>query len=594
MAGYDNMGCFMNKIVVISMVKNEEDIIESFIRYTLTFCDEILVVNHNSDDSTGEILEKLQHEGLPIHVEIFLDPRHLQSEIMTNLMYIAMEQYDADVIIPLDADEFLLPFDKNMSVRKLLQTMSINTVTTLPWYIHRFKNINNTSDEFILNLPAVRVSNPDKMSKIIVGKGFLQKNKKMSLRQGNHSLQEEGNTSKIIDTIHSDELYLAHFNIRSEEQYLSKIIVGALADIAKFSIDTCSAPEWRNGLNEYIEKGFLNIPDVNRPTDVTYENNFSIQLHYTNGGQYNLLNRVLKLSARLANDLSLEKIRNKHLQVGVICFLSLDYQLCENSVKSIIDQNYDYISCVLVDKAGECRENYRNLKNTIFNKHNEIKFEYASLFSYNNMEDFFDNISDCVNWKYVQLLKSGDVLMQDKIISSVAVLENSEYADIALCNVESNFDKYNSWICSKKENVLLSFKELMDIIQVQKEPLCGLPSGFLFRDSILKLWKKISMPYLGNHPVFMELINDVAMNEYTSISYIANVKVYCVPIDDDSYIAYQIDRIKLLMSKIRNEEMSIVNLNALLDDVKYSCNAINLDKISDKELVRIFKEIINL
>lgn len=47
----------MNKIVAITMVKNEEDIIESFIRYTLTFADMILVVNHSSDDSTGEILE---------------------------------------------------------------------------------------------------------------------------------------------------------------------------------------------------------------------------------------------------------------------------------------------------------------------------------------------------------------------------------------------------------------------------------------------------------------------------------------------------------------------------------------------------------
>ena len=89
-------------------------------------------------------------------------------------MYLALEQYDADIIIPLDADEFLLPFDKKMSVRKFLQTLSNKHVITLPWYIHRLKNINNVSDEFILNLPAIRTSNPNKMSKIMVGKVFLQ------------------------------------------------------------------------------------------------------------------------------------------------------------------------------------------------------------------------------------------------------------------------------------------------------------------------------------------------------------------------------------------------------------------------------------
>lgn len=586
----------MNKIVAITMVKNEEDIIESFIRYTLTYADVILVVNHNSDDSTGEILEKLQQEGLPIYVELFTDPRHLQAEVMTKLMYLAIEQYDADIIIPLDADEFLLPFDKKMSVRKFLQTMSNENLITLPWYIHRFKNINNTNGEFILNLPAIRESNPNKMSKIMVGRGFLQKNKKMTIRQGNHSLQDEGNTGKIIDTTRSEYLYLAHFNIRSKEQFLSKIIVGALADIAKFSMDTCAgaATEWRNEFKKYIEKGILNIPPVNIPTDIMYENNFSIRLRYTKDRQYNLLNRVLKLSTRLAQDLSLEKIKNKHLQVGIICFLSSDYQLCENTVKSIVNQNYDYISCVLVDKAGEYKENYHKLKNTILNKYNNFKFEYASLFSYKNMGSFFDSISDCVNWRYVQLLKSGDVMMENKIISSVTVLDNSELADIVLCKVESDFDKYTNLICSEKENILLSFTNFVDAIKNHKEPLCGLPSGFLFKGNVLKLWRNISIPYLGNQPVFIEMINYTALKEQTLISYIANAKVYCLPTDDAAYIAYQIDRVKFLMSKIKVREVNIIELNVLLDDIKESCNGIDTDKIRDQELVRIFKEIINL
>ena len=55
-----------------------------------------------------------------------------------------------------------------------------------------------------------------------------------------------------------------------------------------------------------------------------------------------------------------------------------------------------------------------------------------------------------------------------------------------------------------------------------------------------------------------------------------------------------IDRVKLLISQTKCGEVNIVELNALLDDIKYSCNAIDIHKVRDKELVRVFEEIVNL
>ncbi len=48
------------------MVKNEMDIIESFVRHTLGFADLLIVADHKSTDRTREILESLQAEGLPL------------------------------------------------------------------------------------------------------------------------------------------------------------------------------------------------------------------------------------------------------------------------------------------------------------------------------------------------------------------------------------------------------------------------------------------------------------------------------------------------------------------------------------------------
>ena len=52
-----------NKIAVITMVKNESDIIESFARHALSYADVLLVVDHNSTDETRKILELLQAEA---------------------------------------------------------------------------------------------------------------------------------------------------------------------------------------------------------------------------------------------------------------------------------------------------------------------------------------------------------------------------------------------------------------------------------------------------------------------------------------------------------------------------------------------------
>ena len=50
------------KRVGLSMVRNESDIIETFIRHNLTLLNELHVVDHNSSDNTREILTLLKQE----------------------------------------------------------------------------------------------------------------------------------------------------------------------------------------------------------------------------------------------------------------------------------------------------------------------------------------------------------------------------------------------------------------------------------------------------------------------------------------------------------------------------------------------------
>lgn len=56
------------KIVSITAVKNESDIIESFIRYHLNIFDFMILLDNGSTDDTSFILNKLMEENLPLYV----------------------------------------------------------------------------------------------------------------------------------------------------------------------------------------------------------------------------------------------------------------------------------------------------------------------------------------------------------------------------------------------------------------------------------------------------------------------------------------------------------------------------------------------
>ena len=106
-----------NKIVVVSMVKNIGDIVESFVRHCLSFADEIIVSEHRSSDDTYDILQKLQKEGLPVFLEQCTMIEQAQSEIITRLLYQAVNIHDADIVIPLDGDEFIVNTDSPMATK---------------------------------------------------------------------------------------------------------------------------------------------------------------------------------------------------------------------------------------------------------------------------------------------------------------------------------------------------------------------------------------------------------------------------------------------------------------------------------------------
>ncbi|KUM41130.1 hypothetical protein AR539_00340 [Arthrobacter sp. EPSL27] len=93
--------------VSLTMVKNEEDIIETFVRYNLKSIDHMFIADNLSTDGTLDILKALKGEGLPITITTDDDPAYKQNSKITAMYRKSFQQNDFEYVFLLDADEFL-------------------------------------------------------------------------------------------------------------------------------------------------------------------------------------------------------------------------------------------------------------------------------------------------------------------------------------------------------------------------------------------------------------------------------------------------------------------------------------------------------
>ena len=118
------------KIVSITSIKNESDIIESFVRYHLNIVDFMIFLNSGSTDDSLNILNNLIDENLPIVViegDGYFEP-YINYNYLLNL---AINDYGADVICPLDCDEFIIA--KSGNPRDIIVNIPENSYYKLKW-----------------------------------------------------------------------------------------------------------------------------------------------------------------------------------------------------------------------------------------------------------------------------------------------------------------------------------------------------------------------------------------------------------------------------------------------------------------------------
>ena len=232
----------MKKIWAVSMVKNEEDIIESFCRYTLQFCDGLLIRDDNSLDYTSVMIQKLINEGSQI--VLFKTPEsgtidfgRYQFHIFNDLARQAFEEHGADWVIPLDADEFLCCpdySDPRAGIEKLDESLEYRIYSRT--YIFE-----GQPTDLSVFLPCqfrsfLRDPKERRMAKTILSrKLYFEYRAKISI--GHHHLEFNAEPYPKIEF--TDSLVSAHYPFRSVEQMLTKVIIGELNYKASLNRNNC-------------------------------------------------------------------------------------------------------------------------------------------------------------------------------------------------------------------------------------------------------------------------------------------------------------------------------------------------------------------
>lgn len=233
-------------IASISWVRNEADVIEAFVRHHSRFLDRMIIIDNRSSDNTGEILAELAKEGLPLDIRTNDSFAHLQGEALTAVLS-ELRANPPDIVIPLDADEFL--WTKNSdNIRSAIEQVQQSLPSLVPWHTYVPIPTDDASETNVLKRIRHRKAAEDpQWSKVIIPKEVLRKN--IKIRMGSHALV---NAESDQNTEHSEvhSLFLGHFPVRSAEQIAGKVFGGWLSQVANPKRTKGAIFQWKTIFDE--------------------------------------------------------------------------------------------------------------------------------------------------------------------------------------------------------------------------------------------------------------------------------------------------------------------------------------------------------
>ncbi len=240
--------------VSISMVRNEQDIIEPFLRHHAALVDVMVVLDNRSSDATRQIMVSVARALGNIVIADVPDAGYNQSEIMTRALQHVQGAALAEYVFFLDGDEFL-PFVDRAALSRHLAGVPKGGVGLMPW--STFLPDPDLPEE-VEPEPLRRMTFRRKVEAPLYYKAVYRAHGGLdagvTVEQGNHHLRDA--FCKALPSVVLADVPLRHFPLRSTEQLAAKGVVGWLANqerAAGPSQDT-AAYQWKR-LHDLVQDG---------------------------------------------------------------------------------------------------------------------------------------------------------------------------------------------------------------------------------------------------------------------------------------------------------------------------------------------------
>ena len=397
----------MNKIVSITTVKNEADIIESFVRYHLNIVDLMIILNNGSTDDTIFILNKLIEENLPIVVINDEDRYFEPMEKYNFLLKKAVNDYDADIICPLDVDEFLT--SDNGNPRDIIQNMPPFTFYKIKWRTYVPSQDDDNNQKFIPSrITNIRDENVETFYKVVLTRD-LSYHYNARLSTGNHNLNVQDRFKNDVNCEIRFDLKIAHFPLRSIEQMTSKVLVSYPNVLSRKNVNPNMSHHYPLMFNKYLKEGAIEINDV-----AEFAKQYSLE---ENKGNVELKYRDIEVTQ---HPLNLDFCEN----------IDIKYDFVLNPFKNVLE-NYVYF-------AGEIH-NFKKDKELSANMINDIKEEKEDVQT--KFKEKIILIGD----------KDRDIRILNSKISQFE--ENMEHYNLEICDLKNLNNKMKNTISDLNEEI---------------------------------------------------------------------------------------------------------------------------------------------
>jgi len=248
----------VSKIVSVTRILNEDDIVEAFVRHNAVHVDHMLFLDNGSTDRTLEILRALQAEGFPLTV--FQSFAISFDEIATNSWsyQVASQILGAGWVVYLDADEFIATPD-SMPLEGLLPPAHNAVTAQLVNYVQTRED--NADEPVVPWRQRWRQPGETGVVKLMLRANLPQ----VMVDAGNHGAFSNG---QKLPAVPLAGVTLAHYPRRNGWQIVQKMCAGWLKAVAA----------GRNGMqhSRHYLSPFETIRD--KPDEVFFGDYFKFEL----------------------------------------------------------------------------------------------------------------------------------------------------------------------------------------------------------------------------------------------------------------------------------------------------------------------------